>query len=256
MENLDRVNILGVGISAVTLAKAVAQMATWIEHGSHHYVNLCTVHTVMECRQDPELKRMVNKSGMAAPDGMPLVWLGKYQGKRRIRRVYGPDLMLAFCEYSVEKGYGHFFYGGGPGIAKELATKLECRYPGLRVAGFHSPPIRPVGGMEERSVIEAINSTNPDVIWVGLGTPKQDYWVAQHRPLINAPVLVCVGAAFDFLTGTVPQAPTWMQRCGLEWLFRLIQEPRRLAYRYLVYNPLFAVYAFMQVVGLRRYSLS
>jgi len=253
---LPRVNILGVGINAISLAKTVRQIASWVDNGSRHYVNICTVHTVMECHRNPQLREIVNRSGMSTPDGMPLVWLCRYLGHKEVTRVYGPDLMLAFCKHSVARGYRHFFYGGAPGIAKELAKKLEQRYPGLRVAGTHSPPFRPVGEMEESSVIEGIKSTNPDVVGVGLGTPKQDFWVAQHRHLLNAPILVGVGAAFDFLTGSIPQAPGWMRHCGLEWLFRLMKEPRRLAYRYLIYNPLFLMLVFMQLSRLRRYSIS
>jgi N-acetylglucosaminyldiphosphoundecaprenol N-acetyl-beta-D-mannosaminyltransferase len=164
--------------------------------------------------------------------------------------------MLAFCEYSIKKGYRHFFYGGGPVVAQELGEELKKRYPGLRVAGSYSPPIRKAGVSEDPEVIEAINAGRPDIIWVGLGTPKQDIWVAQHRALLEAPVLVAVGAAFDFLTGRIPQAPLIMQRCGLEWLFRLIKEPRRLAYRYIVFNPLFVIHVLLQISGLRRHSLS
>jgi N-acetylglucosaminyldiphosphoundecaprenol N-acetyl-beta-D-mannosaminyltransferase len=258
MENQTpkRVNILGVGISAINFSEALHKMASWIEEGSRHYVNICTAHTVMECYRDTVLQNIVNKSGMASPDGMPLVWLCRYHGHKETTRVYGPDLMLAFCEYSAARGYRHFFYGGAPGVAQELATTLKARYPGLQVAGTNSPPFRAVGEMEESTVIENINSTNPDVVWVGLGTPKQDFWVAQHRPLLNAPILVAVGAAFDFLTGRLPQAPMFLQRCGLEWLHRLIKEPRRLAYRYLIYNPLFLVHVFIQLSRLRRYSIS
>lgn len=248
-----RVNILGVGISAIKSHEAVQEMASWIEEGERHYINICTVHTVMECHRGHVLQNIVNKSGISSPDGMPLVWLCRYHGHKEVDRVYGPDLMLAFCKYSVARGYRHFFYGGAPSIAKKLADELEQRYPGLHVAGNHSPPYRAVGEMEESSVIESINSTNPDVVWVGLGTPKQDFWVAQHRHLLNAPILVAVGAAFDILTGNIPQAPGWMQHCGLEWLFRLIKEPRRLAFRYLVYNPIFILLVFLQLTGLRKY---
>jgi N-acetylglucosaminyldiphosphoundecaprenol N-acetyl-beta-D-mannosaminyltransferase len=196
---------------------------------------------------------VINQADMAAPDGMPLVWLCRFHGHRGVSRVYGPDLMLALCDHSVAGGYRHFFYGGAPGVAERLAATLKERYPGLQVAGTHAPPFRPVGAMEERSVIEAINAIDPDIIWVGLGTPKQDHWLAQHRPLLTAPVLVAVGAAFDMLSGSIPQAPRWMQRSGLEWLFRLCQEPRRLAHRYLVYNPLFLMHVFLQLTGLRQY---
>ncbi len=209
----------------------------------------------MECQKDPELKRLVNRSGMATPDGMPLAWLCHYFGEKDVTRVYGPDLLLSICADSCTKGYRHYFYGGGPGIAEALAKNLKQRFPDLMVAGAYSPLMLAVGQLEEPSTIEMINRSNPDILWVGLGTPKQDYWVARHRPLLNAPVLVAVGAAFDFLTGRIPQAPSWMQRNGLEWLFRLSKEPRRLAYRYLVYNPLFILYILAQNTRLRRFPL-
>lgn len=250
-----RVNILGIGISAITLDKAVQRISTWIDRGVRHYVNVCTVHTIMECHRNPELFNIVNKSGLAVPDGMPLVWLGHYCGFKEMNRGYGPDLMLALCDYSVSRGYKHFFYGGNDGVAQELSDVLARRYPGLQIVGAYSPPFGDVGLLEEQSVIETINDLHPDIVWVGLGTPKQDYWVANHRKFLNAPVLIAVGAAFDFHTGRVRQAPELMQRSGLEWLFRLAIEPRRLAHRYLVYNPLFIMHILLQLIGIKRYEL-
>lgn len=250
-----RVNILGVGISPLTLDGATQQIASWIESGERHYVNVCTVHTVMECQKEPELKRIVNRSGMATPDGMPLVWLCHYYGAKNVTRVYGPDLLLFLCANPSSKGYRHFFYGGATGVADALAERLKQQFPELIVAGAYSPPMLAVGQLEHPNTISMINSSNADIVWVGLGTPKQDFWVARHRPLLNAPVLVAVGAAFDFFTGRIPQAPIWMQRNGLEWLFRLAKEPRRLAYRYLIYNPLFILSLLAQISGLRHYPL-
>jgi N-acetylglucosaminyldiphosphoundecaprenol N-acetyl-beta-D-mannosaminyltransferase len=248
-------NILGVKISAIAMHEAIQQIHRWITLRERRYVNVCTVHTVMECQKDPELKKIVNRSGMATPDGMPLVWLCNYFGAKNVTRVYGPDLLLSVCADSCGTGYRHFFYGGGPGIADGLAQGLRQRFPDLIVAGTHSPPVLAVGQIDEPRIIDMINASDVDIVWVGLGTPKQDFWVARHRPLLKAPVLIAVGAAFDFITGRIPQAPTWMQRNGLEWLFRLAKEPRRLAYRYLVYNPLFILYIVAQISGLRRYPL-
>ncbi|MCU0595184.1 MAG: WecB/TagA/CpsF family glycosyltransferase [Desulfobacterota bacterium] len=242
-------------MSAASLEDATQEIASWVESRAEYYVNVCTVHTVMECQKDPELKKIVNRSGMATPDGMPLVWLCHYFGAKNVTRIYGPDLLLSVCADSTSKGYRHFFYGGAPGIADALAKSLKQRFPNLIVAGAYSPPMLAVGQLEKPGAIDMINRANPDIVWVGLGTPKQDYWVARHRGLLNAPVLIAVGAAFDFLTGRIPQAPSWMQRNGLEWLFRLSKEPRRLAYRYLVYNPLFILYILAQISGLRRYPL-
>jgi N-acetylglucosaminyldiphosphoundecaprenol N-acetyl-beta-D-mannosaminyltransferase len=251
-----RVNILGAGISAVSLGQAVKNISRWIDGGAHQYVNVCTVHTVMEARRRPQLLEIINRSGMTTPDGMPLVWLCHVHGLNHVTRVYGPDLLLAMCKHSMKRRYRHYFYGGAKGVAEQLSQILNQRFPGLQVAGVYSPPYRPIGALEESTVIEKINDSAPDIIWVGLGTPKQDYWVAQHRKLLNAPVIVAVGAAFDFHTGRVPQAPLWMQRSGLEWMFRFKQEPARLAYRYLVFNPLFIMHVIFQLSRLRHYPLS
>jgi len=250
-----RVNVLGVGISAINLPQAVAEIEGWIMRRERHYVNVCTVHTVMECRHAQALRRLVNASGLATPDGMPLVWLSRWHGHRHAGRVYGPDLMLALCEQSQSTGHRHFFYGSAPGVADQLARNLLARYPGLVVAGTYSPPFREADAEEDASVIDAINAAAPDIVWVGLGTPKQDYWVARQRPRLSAPALIAVGAAFDFHSGAVRQAPPWMQRSGLEWLFRLVQEPRRLGPRYLVNNPLFIANVSLQLTRLRTYSL-
>lgn len=250
-----RVNILGVGISAITLPEAVAHISNWIDRGDRRYVSVCTVHTVMECRRSPAMRRAVNGAGLATPDGMPLVWLGRRLSQRPVSRVYGPDLMLALCRQSVGRGDRHYFYGGAPRVADRLAQVMQTRFPGLQVAGAYSPPFRPLTPEEDAQIIDQINKAAPDIVWVGLGTPKQDLWMAAHRPALDASVLIGVGAAFDFHTGRIPQAPRWMQTRGLEWLFRLWQEPRRLWYRYLVYNPLFVALITAQLLGIRHYSL-
>jgi N-acetylglucosaminyldiphosphoundecaprenol N-acetyl-beta-D-mannosaminyltransferase len=255
MSRFPRVNVLGVGISAIDLDQAVEEIERWIATRAARYVNVCTVHTVMECQRDERLRRIVNAGGMATPDGMPLVWLSARRGHPHVSRVYGPDLMLALCARSQESGSRHFFYGGAPGVADRLVRNLQTRYPRLAVAGTHAPPFRPPDAPEDRDVLDRINAAAPDIIWVGLGTPKQDYWVARHRPLLDAPALIAVGAAFDFHAGLLPQAPRWMQRSGLEWAFRLAHEPRRLASRYLVYNPWFVLNVALQSTGLRRYHV-
>ena len=252
---LPRINILGVGISAINLQQAVRQIDEWISSRDAQYVNVCTVHTVMECQNAGRLRGLVNASGLATPDGMPLVWLGQLHGYDTAGRVYGPDLMLAVCEQMQAAGRRHFFYGGAPGVAERLGARLQARFPALVVAGTHAPPYRPADAQEDQDVLDAINASAPDIVWVGLGTPKQDYWVARHRAQLRAPVLIAVGAAFDFHAGLLKQAPRWMQRNGLEWLFRLVQEPRRLAYRYLVYNPLFVMRVALQLSGIARYAV-
>jgi N-acetylglucosaminyldiphosphoundecaprenol N-acetyl-beta-D-mannosaminyltransferase len=186
---------------------------------------------------------------------MPLVWLGKWKSQTKVSRVYGPDLMLALCQLSIKPGFSHYFYGGAPGVPELLAEKLQQQFPGLKVAGVCSPPFQTLTPAEDRRLIDQINQSGADIVWVGLGTPKQDLWMSEHRQQLSASVLIGVGAAFDFHTGRIPQAPAWMQQIGLEWLFRLWQEPKRLWYRYLVYNPLFIILVLLQSIGRRKYTL-
>jgi len=227
----------------------------WIQRRDPHYVCVATVHGVMECQQNPDLRRLFNSSGLTTPDGMPLVWLSRLQGFRPVGRVYGPDLMLALCERSLSRGYRHYLYGGEEGVAETLKNTLQERFPGLDVAGTHTPPFRALTAEEDREIVERINAAKPDIVWVALGAPRQDIWAAQHVGRLTAPVVIGVGAAFDFLSGRKRQAPPWMRKAGLEWLFRLAQEPGRLWYRYLIYNPLFLIKASAQMLGLRRYPL-
>jgi N-acetylglucosaminyldiphosphoundecaprenol N-acetyl-beta-D-mannosaminyltransferase len=232
-------DVLGVPVTALTRASAVSRIDTWIRERTPRYVCVTGVHGVMESVRDEELRRIHDAAGMVTPDGMPLVWLARARGLRFVERVYGPDLMLDCCETGVEKGYRHFLYGGAPGIAERLADRLSRRFPGLIVAGMCSPPYRPLTPDEDAALVEDINGTRPDIVWVGLGTPKQERWMAAHVGRLKAAALVGVGAAFDFHAGVKPQAPRWMQRSGLEWSFRLATEPRRLFKRYAANNSLF-----------------
>jgi len=255
MQKVPRANILGVGVSALNMAMALEIIEGWIERRESHYVCVTGVHGVMESQRDGELRRIHNRAGLVTPDGMPLVWLSRLQGFHHVERVYGPDLMLALCERSAAKGYRHFFYGGAEGVPEQLASVLQKRFPGLQVAGTFSPPFRSLTADEDDRIVQMINAAAPDIVWVGLSTPKQERWMAGHRERLTAPVLIGVGAAFDFLTGRKPQAPRWMQRAGLEWLFRLLTEPRRLWRRYLINNPLFVALVVLQALGVRRYGL-
>jgi N-acetylglucosaminyldiphosphoundecaprenol N-acetyl-beta-D-mannosaminyltransferase len=255
MEKPPRVNILGVGVSAINMEIALELIDDWIAHQEPHYVCITPVHSVMDCQRDPQLRRIQNASGMTTPDGMPLVWLSRLHGHSHVDRVYGPDLMLALCERSVEKGYRHFFYGGAEGVPEQLAASLQSRFPGLQVVGTYAPPFRPLTTEEDEEIVQRISQFAPDIVWVGLGSPKQERWIASYVGRLAAPVLIGVGAAFDFHTGRKPQAPHWIQRSGLEWLFRLMTEPRRLWKRYLINNPLFIMLVLAQMLGLRQYSL-
>lgn len=235
---IPRVDVLGVHISAVDMDGATSEISRWIRDQEQHYVCVTGVHGVMESQRDPELLRIHNESGLTTPDGMPMVWAGRRAGAR-ISRVYGPDLMLALCALAELRGWSSFFYGGQAGIPERLSQCLLSRFPGLKVAGTYSPPYRPLTAEEDHDAVERINSSNPAIVWVGLSTPKQERWMAAHVGRVRAPVIIGVGAAFDIHAGTLRQAPRWMQRRGLEWLYRLIREPRRLWRRYLRNNPAF-----------------
>ncbi len=251
-----RINILGVGVSAVNTPTALDTVDQWILHDEPHYVCVTGVHGIMECYRKETVRDIHNAAGLVVPDGMPLVWLSRLKGLHHVTRVYGPDLMLALCERSIGRGYRHFLYGGSPGIAEQLAARLQSRFPGLNVAGVYSPPFRALEPAEDEQIVETINSVRPHIVWVGISTPKQEVWMAQHVGRLNAPVLIGVGAAFDFHAGVKRQAPRWVMRAGLEWMFRLLQEPKRLGPRYLINNPFFIALVIRQLLGWRPAELS
>ena len=236
-------DILGVGVSAINMDDAIALINRWVEERTPNYVCVTGVHGVMESRSDPRLFDIHNRAGLVCPDGMPLVWISHWRGAKGVERVYGPDLMRAISTRSAARGYRHFYFGGAPGVADKLAASLVAAYPGLEVAGTYCPPFRALTPEEDAEVVARINAAAPDIVWVGLSTPKQERWMASHVGRINAPVLIGVGAAFDFLAGIKRQAPVWMQKRGLEWLFRLCTEPRRLWRRYAYIVPGFLVLA-------------
>lgn len=236
VENFD---VFGVKIAVINLQKTCQVIEDWIAARIKTYVCIAPVATIVSSQKNKKYRQIVNASGMNAPDGMPLVWLGKMKGHKGIERTYGPDLILKFCELNHKKGYKHYFYGATLETNQLLMSKLHKRFPDLNIVGYYSPPFRGACEKEDVSVLEQINKVNPDILWVGLGSPKQDYWMYDHRHSLDVPVMVGVGAAFDFLAGVKKQAPVWMQRCGLEWFFRLCSEPKRLWKRYLVGNAKF-----------------
>lgn len=249
----SRIDILGVGVDAQTLGDAVGRIEGWIERREPNYVCITGVHGVMESQRDPELRRIHNDAGMVTTDGMPLVWLSRraVAPGNPVERVYGPDLMsLAFAR-SEACGWRHFLFGSSPATLGRLRARLRQRFPEANVVGSFSPPFRAFGALEDAAITAGIAASRPDVVWVGLSTPAQERWMAAHVGRVHAPVLVGVGAAFDFHAGTKPQAPHWMQRAGLEWAFRAASEPRRLGGRYLRNNPRFAVMCARQVLGKR-----
>ena len=236
-----RVDVLGVGISAIDPDDALGEVTRWIDNGIQHYVCVTGVHGVMESQGDAELLRIHNESGLTTPDGMPMVWAARLAGAKNTQRVYGPDLMLAVCERAAERGWSCFLYGATDEVLDQLRTNLSGRFPDLSIVGTHSPPFRPLTPAEDDAVIREINDSGAQIVWVGLSTPKQERWMASHVGRVNAPALFGVGAAFDIHAGNLRQAPRWMQRSGLEWLFRLASEPRRLWRRYAVNNPRFVL---------------
>lgn len=256
MRERRRYPVLGIWVDATDPVRTSAAAAAWLRERAKAYICLANVHAVMEALPRSDLRAVYNQSALTVPDGMPLVWLGRLRGHRDVRRVYGPDLMLTLCGSAAPHGARVFFYGGAADVASRLAAVLATRFPGLVIAGAEAPPFRPLSQKEDDEAIARINATRPDIVFVGLGCPKQERWMADHRDRLEAPVLVGVGAAFDFHTGRVRQAPRWMMGAGLEWLFRLWQEPRRLWHRYLVYNPLFLFHVTLELLGLRRYPPS
>jgi N-acetylglucosaminyldiphosphoundecaprenol N-acetyl-beta-D-mannosaminyltransferase len=253
---IEKVNVLGVGISVLDQERAREFLFDAVRQRQRGYVAVTGVHGVSEAQKDPALREILNRALLCTPDGMPMVWMGRLQGKATIRRVYGPDLMLNLCEHSCAEGFSHFFYGGFPGVADALAHKLRERFPGLKVVGTYTPPFRELNRQELDELQRRVREARPDFFWVGLSTPKQERFMPQYLPMLpEAKIFIGVGAAFDLLIGRIRQAPRWMQRSGLEWLFRLTQEPRRLAKRYFVNNPLFLLRVFYQFAGLKKYRL-
>jgi N-acetylglucosaminyldiphosphoundecaprenol N-acetyl-beta-D-mannosaminyltransferase len=252
---IERFNVLGVGVSAITLASACRLVLEAMAAGRKGYVCVTGVHGVSEAQADPEFRRILNAALLNTPDGMPLVWLGRRAVGRTVDRVYGPDLMLELCAATEHTEYTHFFYGGGAGVAEALGRALRRRFPALKIAGAYTPPFRPLTADEEIDIIARVRTSRPSLFWVGLSTPKQERFMAANLPKLDTGLMLGVGAAFDFHTGRVRQAPRWIQRAGLEWLFRLGHEPRRLWKRYLKNNPLFILRVFAQLTGLRAYPL-
>jgi N-acetylglucosaminyldiphosphoundecaprenol N-acetyl-beta-D-mannosaminyltransferase len=250
-----RYSVLGVAIDAIQIPDVIAQMRRWIAlRDGCRYVAVTGMHGIAEARHRAEVRQALADAALVVPDGMPAVWIGRLRGHYLPRRVYGPDLMLRFCQETAAAGYRHYLLGGAVGVPEQLARCLEQACPGIRIAGMNSPPFRPDTPEQEAAVVEDINRASPDVLWVGLGTPKQEIWMHRHHHQLRAPVVIGVGAAFDFLSRRKRQAPIWMRESGLEWIFRLLQEPARLWRRYLVYGFEFVVLVALELLGLRRFE--
>jgi len=255
MKSFPSYSTLGVRVDAVQIPDVIEQMQQWIDRREAcRWIAVTGMHGVMEAQHNSAFKAELNGADLVVPDGMPLVWLGRLNGHNLARRVYGPEFMMAFCEKTEGRGYRHFFYGGKPGIAEKLASVLSKRFPRLQIAGIYAPPFRPLTSEEDDAVVREIEQAASDIVWIGLSTPKQERWMNEHRDRLNVSVLVGVGAAFDIHTGELRQAPRWMREHGLEWLFRLSLEPRRLWRRYIVYGSQFLFWVAIEQLGLRKFD--
>ena len=252
---IQKFNVLGVAMSALDLGIAVQSVLDACVARRKGYVCVTGVHGVTEAQDDPAFGRILNGAFLNTTDGMPLVWLGRRAVARWVDRVYGPDLMLEVFEATQDGRFSHFFYGGAPGVAEKLKSKLEARFPGVRIAGVYCPPFRPLNETEQAELIGKVREAKPDLVWVGLSTPKQERFMAEYLPKLDCTLMFGVGAAFDFHSGIVKQAPRWIQRSGMEWFYRMCSEPRRLWRRYCVNNPLFIGRIFLQLTGLKKYPL-
>ena len=252
---IERFNVLGVSLCAMNLGLARAAMLEALRQRRKGYICLTGVHGVIEAQDDDAFRKILNSAFLNTTDGMPLVWLGRREFGSGVDRVYGPDLMLDLFEATRDGAFKHFLYGGASGVAEELKGALETRFPGAQVAGTFCPPFRPLTPGEEAELAARVEEAKPDIMWIGLSTPKQERFMANYLPKLEVTLMAGVGAAFDFHSGRVRQAPRAIQRSGFEWLYRLATQPRRLARRYLVNNPRFLALLALQLSGLRKYPL-
>jgi len=262
-------NVVGVNISATSYTEVVDVCARWIEERAEwqrqggsspasslgdgpppRYITVTSVHGIVTAREEPKLRQILNAADIATPDGMPVVWALRSFGQRDQARVYGPTLTAHLCEDAAARGHRIFLYGAREDTLQLLEQRLTQKFPGLKIAGHHAPPFRPLTPEEDAAVIQQIRESNADLIFVGISTPKQEYWMWDHRQAFPGSIMIGVGAAFDFHAGTLRQAPSWMQSHGLEWLFRLTAEPARLWKRYLLVTPRFLPFWALQKIGL------
>lgn len=252
---MDRANILGVGIHAVNLALAASILDRAVSSGRRGYVCVTGVHGVMEAQRNSRFKDTLEQAMLVVPDGVPTVWMGHREGFREMGRVYGPDLMKEVCRQSVGTGHTHFLYGGRPGVVEQLKRNLETWYPGIRIVGTYTPPFQPLSADEMSELRATFSNLSPDLVWVGLSTPKQEQFMAENLGSLDCRVMIGVGAAFDIHTGGLKDAPDWIKSTGLQWAHRLLQEPSRLWKRYLINNTGFLYRMALQIAGLKRYQL-
>jgi N-acetylglucosaminyldiphosphoundecaprenol N-acetyl-beta-D-mannosaminyltransferase len=254
--NPPRANVLGVGVHAVNMQSTIEFLSSCIRHRRKGYVCVTGVHGVMEAQKNAKFRGILGRALLVTPDGMPTVWLGRLQNFPRMARVFGPDLMLQMCVRSIEQGLSHFLYGGKPGVASDLQIRLKAWFPEIRIVGTFTPPFRPLNREEREEVKQQVARAQPDIIWVGLSTPKQEEFMAEMISELDCGLMIGVGAAFDIHTGHLKDAPNWIKNSGLQWAHRLSQEPSRLWKRYLFNNSGFIWKLALQTVGLQSQSLS
>ena len=247
--------ILGMKVDPTSYAEASRTIIDWSHEGASRYVCFPNVYNVMQAYDSASFRRVTNEADLVTPDGMPLVWGLKRLGHPGATRVYGPDLTLIVLQLAADAGIPVGFYGSTPEVIQQIRTVLHQRCPRLQVAYGYSPSFKPLTPAEDDETVAAINASGARILFIGLGTPKQDYWMAAHRGKVQA-VMLGVGAAFDFLSGTKAQAPRWIMGIGMEWFFRLVTEPRRLWKRYLKHNPRFVALFALQLLGLKRFPHS
>jgi len=250
-----QVNVLGVGVHAVDMECTALLLEAHIRGEEKGYVCLTGVHGVMEAQRDLALKSIFAHALLVAPDGMPTVWMGHNQGFPGMQRVFGPDLMVEIMRRAEFRNCSHFLCGGEPGVAAKLGGEMLRRFPWVKIAGTYSPPFRPLTAAEEVELEARVRVLQPDIIWVGLSTPKQERFMARYLPLLDTKLMIGVGAAFLFHTGAIKDSPKWVKRAGLQWLHRLFQEPSRLWKRYLLNNPRFLFQVLLQLIGVKHYTL-
>lgn len=251
IERYPSINILGMNVLALKKEEILSEIISRIISKRRSYICLPNVYSTVLFQKNKKFRDAISSSDFLIADGLPLLWVSTMKGQK-IDRIRGSDLMLILCQLSHEHRFSHFFYGGEPGIPENLSAELQKKFPWLNVIDMFSPPFRTLSLHEDEKIIERINKANPDILWVGLGTPKQEIWMYEHRKKLDVPMIIGVGAAFDFLSGNMKQAPKWMQHVGLEWLFRFVQEPRRLWRRYLWGNTMFFVLALLDLFNLSR----
>ncbi len=247
----DRFDVLGVNISDIDRERALISVTKRCQDKGGGYVCFCNVHTTVMARRDSKYRNILNNAFLCSPDGKPIYWVGRLKNNKEVRQVTGPDFFEDCFAASEGLGLKHYLYGGKPEVLECLVQKLRKRYPKAVLAGWESPPFRPLSADEEHEMLERIQQIKPDLIWVGLGAPKQELWMSRHAENLQPAVLLGVGAAFDFHAGVISRAPAWMRYIGLEWFHRLMQEPRRLLRRYVVTNTLFLWYVFVDSITRR-----